>query len=200
MPVQKSVETYWRHHVYKTEGKCFYDMSYSLMLKTYEKNNTFCKSQENVIFSYKIYVLFYSYVFYEQRRTYIYKNKRLYFFLAMILVWGRWAIPESSHTRRGRRESEEQVNNWLEPKFGNLYSLQLPRDLQQFLFFIGYSSHPCCCSLLATCPSPFTVCFPVATSMGGRICHHSLSSTRSIVLGDIPIITLLILSSVGCSC
>ena len=56
----------------------------------------------------------------------------------MILVWSRKAIAESSHPRKGCRETEEPVNNWLKPKFWNLYSLQLPRDLQQFLFFIGY--------------------------------------------------------------
>ena len=78
----------------------------------------------------------------------------------MMLVWSRRAITESSHTRRGRRELEEPVN---------LYSLQLPHDLQQFLFFIGYDYRPCltslfsigysscpcvACSPLATCPSP----------------------------------------------
>ena len=56
----------------------------------------------------------------------------------MILVWSRRAIAESSRTRRGRRESKDPVNHWLLPKFGNLYSLQLPCDLQQFFFFIGY--------------------------------------------------------------
>ena len=37
----------------------------------------------------------------------------------MILVWSRWAITENSHTRSGRLESEEPVNNWLLSKFGN---------------------------------------------------------------------------------
>ena len=41
---------------------------------------------------------------------------------------------------------------------------------------------------------------PKPTSMGGRICHHSPSSTTSIDHGDIPVITLLILSSAGWSC
>ena len=41
---------------------------------------------------------------------------------------------------------------------------------------------------------------PKPTSMGGRICHHLLSSTTSIGQGDIPLITLLILSSAGWSC
>ena len=40
---------------------------------------------------------------------------------------------------------------------------------------------------------------PKLTSMGGRICLHSPSSTTSIGQGDIPIITLLILSSAGWS-
>ena len=42
--------------------------------------------------------------------------------------------------------------------------------------------------------------FPKPTSMSGRICHHSPSSTTSIGQGDIPIITLLILYSARWSC
>ena len=41
--------------------------------------------------------------------------------------------------------------------------------------------------------------FPKPTSMGGHICHHLLSSTTSIGQGDIPIITLLVLSLAGWS-
>ena len=88
---------------------------------------------------------------------------------------------------------------------------QLPCDLQQF-FFIGYAyahvSLLCfplvtvyvACFPLAICPALLTVCFLIATSMGKRICHHLLSSTMSIRQGDLPIITLLILSSAGWSC
>ena len=64
----------------------------------------------------------------------------------MILVWSRKANTKSSCTRRSCWEMEEPVNNRLEPKFGNLHSLQLSHDLQQFLFFINYGyapiSHP----------------------------------------------------------
>ena len=56
----------------------------------------------------------------------------------MILVWCRKAIAESSRTQRSCRETEEPVNDWLYPKFGNFHSLQLSRDLQLFLFFINY--------------------------------------------------------------
>ena len=48
------------------------------------------------------------------------------------------AISESSRTRRGCLETDEPVNNWLQPKFGNLHSLRLSRDLQQFLFFVNH--------------------------------------------------------------
>ena len=48
------------------------------------------------------------------------------------------AIAESSRTRRSCRETEEPVNNWLSRNFGNLHSLQLSRDLQQFLFFVNH--------------------------------------------------------------
>ena len=48
------------------------------------------------------------------------------------------AIAESSCTRRSCRETEEPVNNWLKPKFGNLHSLQLSHNLQQFLFFVNH--------------------------------------------------------------
>ena len=37
----------------------------------------------------------------------------MFLFLAMILVWSRKAIAESSRTRRCCRETEEPVNNWL---------------------------------------------------------------------------------------
>ena len=119
----------------------------------------------------------------------------------LILVWSRKAIAESSRTRRSCRETEEPVNNWLLPKFGNLYSLQLSRDLQQFLFFIDYGyAHV---SLL---------CFPLvmlfvpnwllaqAHIRGRTHLPPSPNSTMSIGQGDIPIITLLILSSAGCCC
>ena len=70
-----------------------------------------------------------------------------------------------------------------------------------FLFSIGYSSRPCvACSPLATYSSPLTTCFSVATFKKGRIRQPSPSSITSIGQGDIPIITLLILSSAGWSC
>ena len=59
---------------------------------------------------------------------------------------------ESSHTQRGRQELEEPVNNWHQPKFRKLYSLQPPRDLQQFFFFngYGYADVSRCCFPLVT--------------------------------------------------
>ena len=48
------------------------------------------------------------------------------------------AIAESSRTQRSCWETDEPVNNWLYPKFGNLHSLQLSRNLQQFLFFVNH--------------------------------------------------------------
>ena len=69
-----------------------------------------------------------------------------------------------------------------------------------FVFHWLQFTSMCCLFPLATCPIPLTECFPVATSMGKCICHHSLSSTTSIGQGDIPIITLLILSSAWWSC
>ena len=75
------------------------------------------------------------------------------------------------------------------------------RPLLTSLFSIDYSSPTCVtCSPLATCPSPFSGCFPVDTSMDGRIFHHSPSSTLSIGQGDISIITFLILSLAGWRC
>ena len=56
----------------------------------------------------------------------------------MILGWSRKPIAKSSCIRRSYWETEEPVNNWLSPKFGNLHSLQLSRDLQQFLFFVNH--------------------------------------------------------------
>ena len=113
----------------------------------------------------------------------------------MILVWSRKAITESSRARRSCRETEEPVNNRLKPKFGNLRSLQLSRDLQQFLFFVNYGyAHV---SLL---------CFPLVMLSAShwllaqaRFCgrtHLPLSpnSTTSTGHGDIPI------SSTRCTC
>ena len=113
----------------------------------------------------------------------------------MILVWSRKAIAESSRTQRSCRETEEPVNNWLKPKFGNLDSLQLSCDLQQFLFFVNYGyAHV---SLL---------CFPLVMLTAShwllaqvRFCgrtHLPLSpnSTTSTGQGDIPI------SLTGCTC
>ena len=113
----------------------------------------------------------------------------------MIIVWSRKAIEESSRTRRSCRETEEPVNNWLQPKFGNLHSLQFSRDLQQFLFFVNYGyTHV---SLL---------CFPLVMLSAShwllaqaRFCGRthlppSPNSTTSTGQGDIPI------SSTGCIC
>ena len=133
-------------------------------------------------------------------------------------MWSRKAIVESSRTRRSCRETEK-------PKFGNLHSLQLSRDQQQFLFFVNYGyAHV---SLL---------CFPLvmlsashwllvqARFFGRTHLPPSPNSTTSTGQGDIPIystgctcfnihrinstcghgdisaITLLILSLSGCSC
>ena len=110
-------------------------------------------------------------------------------------MWSRKPITESSHTRRSCPETEEPVNNWLSPKFGNLHSLQPSRDLQQFLFFVDYGhAHV---SLL---------CFPLVILSAShwllaqaRFCgrtHLPLSpnSTTFTGQGDIPI------SSTGCTC
>ena len=143
----------------------------------------------------------------------------------MILVWSRKVIAVCSHTRRSCREMEEPVNNWLKPKFGNLHSLQLSRDLLQFLFFVNYGYFHI--SLL---------CFPLvmlsashwllvqAQFCGRTHLPQPPNSTTSTGQGDIPIsltrctcfnihrihstcgqgnisaITLLILSLSGCSC
>ena len=113
----------------------------------------------------------------------------------MILVWSRKAIAESLRTWRSCRETEEPVNNWLWLKFGNLHSLQLSRDLQQFLFFVNHGyAH---ISLL---------CFPLVMLSAShwvlaqaRFCGHthlplSPNSTTATGQGDIPI------SLTGCTC
>ena len=143
----------------------------------------------------------------------------------MILVWSRKAITESLHTRRSCRETEEPVNNWLKPPFGNLHSLQLSHDLQQFLFFIDYgyahasllyfplvmlsASH----WLLAQARFCGRMHLPLSSnsikstgqciipiSSTGCTCFniHRIHSTCG--YGDISAITLLILSLSGCSC
>ena len=113
-------------------------------------------------------------------------------------MWSRRAIADSSHTRRGRQEFEEPVNNW---KSGT---------------YIDYNCNPPCSFVKVT---PTSHCFvfhwllftfmcylfhigylPKPTSTGRRICHHLPSSTTSIGQGDIPIITLLILSLAGWNC
>ena len=113
----------------------------------------------------------------------------------MILVWNKKAIEESSRTRRSCRETEEPVNNWLLPKFGNILCLQLSRDLQQFLFFVKYGY-----------AYPSLLCFPLVMLSASHWilaqsrfcgCTHlrpSPNSTTSTDQGDIPI------SSTGCTC
>ena len=87
--------------------------------------------------------------------------------------------------------------------------------------YIVYNAHVTCSnscfSLVMVMPMPhffvfhwlqflsMSCLFPIGylskpTFMGGLICHHLLSSTMSIGQGDIPIITLLILSSARQSC
>ena len=137
----------------------------------------------------------------------------------MILVWSRKAIVESSRTRRSCRETEQPVNNWLQPKFGNLHSLQLSRDMQQFLFFVNHFlafQWLCCLLPIGYLPKP--------GSVGVRICHYLRIQPRPEVKvlfrylrpdapifsihgihstcehGVISAITLLILSLSGCSC
>ena len=113
----------------------------------------------------------------------------------MILVWSIKAIAESSCTQWSCREMEEPENNLLWSKFGNLHSLQLSRDLQQFLFFVNYGyAHV---SLL---------CFPLVMLSASHwllaqsrfcACTHqqpSSNSTTSTGQADIPI------SLTGCTC
>ena len=153
----------------------------------------------------------------------------------MILVWSWRAIAESLHTRRGHPESEEPVNNWLYPKFGNLYSLLLPRDQRKFLFFIGYgySNVSLLCFPLVTVHVHvlfvprwilaqahfygWTYLPPFAESnyvhrsrwysdthlvdiIYGRMKLSATSVDTPAGHGDIPVITLLTLSSAGWSC
>ena len=143
----------------------------------------------------------------------------------MILVWSRKAISESSRTRRSCRETEEPVNNRLKPKFGNLHSLQLSCDLQQFLFFVnhGYSHISLLCfplvmlsvshwllaqarfcgrthlplSLDSTTPT-VQVIFRYLRPDAPVFNIHRIHSTCG--YGDISAITLMILSLSGCSC
>ena len=136
------------------------------------------------------------------RNMYIYiKYKSTFLFLTIILVWSRRVIVESSHTRRGRRESEEPVNNWLYQNSGTCivynshvtcsnpsFSLVMVTPTSHF-FILHWLQFTSMCSL-----------FPIhyllkLTSKGRRICYYSPSSTPSIGQGHIPIITLLILSS-----
>ena len=129
------------------------------------------------------------------RNTYVYKNIRLYFYFRRWYCVEQKAIAENSRTRRSCQETDETVNNWLWAKFGNLHSLQLSRDLQQFLFFVnhGYAhiSLLCfplfyvVCFPLATCPSPVLWAYASATITEFNDAHCS---------GDFPI------SSTGCTC
>ena len=150
-----------------------------------------------------------------EEHIYIYRNIRLYFY-----SWRDTWVEQKSHRKEftltkgssGVGRTSEQLTlakirelmlsttpTW--PAAILLFHWLWLRPRLTSLFSIGHSSRPCVsCSPLATCPSPLTVYFPVATSMGGRICHHSPSSTTSIGQGDIPIITLLILSSAEWSC
>ena len=85
----------------------------------------------------------------EQGGTRIYKNIRLYFYSWRWYLCG--AEKQSQRVRTHEGVVGRAVNNWLYPKFGNLYSLQLPRDQQQFLFFIGYGyAHVSLCFPLVT--------------------------------------------------
>ena len=107
---------------------------------------------------------------------------------------------------KGRRESEEPGDNCFSQNSGTYtvynshvtcsnysFSLVMVTPTSHFFAFhwLQFTSM-CCLFPIGYLPKP--------TSMGGRICLLSLSSTTSIGLGDIPIIPLLILSSVGWSC
>ena len=85
--------------------------------------------------------------------------------------------------------------------FTYLYSLQLSRDLQQFLFFVdyGYAHVSLLCFPLVMLFVPHWL-LAQAHLCGQTHLPPSPNSTTSIGQGDILLITLLILSSVGCSC
>ena len=110
---------------------------------------------------------------------------------------------ESSHTWRGHWESERQWTTDFSQNSGNYIvnnphmtccnsSFSLVMVTPMFHFFVFHwlqFMSMCCLFRIGYLPKP--------TSMSG---HHSPSSTASIGQGDIPIITLLILSSAGRSC
>ena len=136
----------------------------------------------------------------------------------MILVWSRKAIAETSRTRRSCRETEEAV------KFGNLHSLQISRDLQQFPFFVnhGYAHISLLCFplvmlsashwLLAQarfCGRMHLSPSPNSTTPTVQVIFRYLRTNSRVFNihrihsncghGDISAITLLILSLSGCS-
>ena len=143
----------------------------------------------------------------EQRGTRIYRNIRLYFYSRRWYLHG--AEEQSTRVRTREGVVGSRKNQWTTDFSQNLGT------------YIVYNSHVTgnnsSFSLVMVIPTPhffvfhwlqFTSMsclfpigyFPKLTSMGWRICHHSPSSTTSIGQGDIPIITLLILSSARWSC
>ena len=144
---------------------------------------------------------------YEQWGTRIYKNIRLYFY-----SW-RWYLFGVEEQSQRVRTHEEVVRSrkiqWTTDFSPNsrtyiVYNSHVPRSNSSFSFvMVKPTSHffvfywlqfasMCCLFPIGYLPKP--------TYMDGRICHHSPSSTTSIGQGDIPVITLLILSSAGWSC
>ena len=135
----------------------------------------------------------------------IYKNIRLYFY-----SWW-WYLC-------GAEKQSQRV--WAHEEVVGRRKSQWTTDFSQNSgTYIIYNSHVTCSNssfLLVRVTPTFHFCFslvtvhvhvllvshwPLAqlTSMGRRICHQSLGLTTSIGQGDIPIITLLILSSAGWS-
>ena len=142
-----------------------------------------------------------------------------------IFIFGDDTCVEQKSTRRSCRETEEPVKNWLQPKFGNLHSVQLSRDLQQFLFLINYGyahvsllcfplvmlsashwllSQARFCGRTHLPPSPNSTTstgqsdIPIFSTRCTCFNIHRIHSTCG--HGDISAITLLILSLSGCSC
>ena len=140
-------------------------------------------------------------------KEHIYKNVRLYFY-----SW-HWYLC-------GAEERSQRVCTY-EGIIGSWKSQWTTAFSQNSDTYIVYNSNVTCSNssfsfVMVTPMSHFfafhwlqfmSMCclFPIGylpkpTSMGGRICHHSPSSTMSIGQGDILIIILLILSSPGWRC
>ena len=136
------------------------------------------------------------------RNTYVYKKYKIIFFIFLrwYLCGAEKAIAEKSRTRK-ELSTDGRVPRTTDflPKFGNLHSLQLSSDLQQFLFFVNYGyAHV---SLLCF-PLVMFVCFPLATcpspvSVGVRIGHHHRIQPRPQVhiRPDAPVSTSIVFTA-----